>query len=413
MTLNLLKITKNQLDQDFYKQVSTFLEQKEITITKAVDEILPSIITGMMINITTREGAHKLIKLIDEYELDDSIIPQVQGVISSNDKKSFEKLCYIGTPITLHVFGGKTDNVINLICQNTGLDYISCERLFSLHTPMVLGILGEEIYQKNLDTIDVSNILIHQKGYITDTLPTQLPAIMGTKDLDEVINTAKSNFDDYLYTHTGDKFYSQRKLDERAKKTNSMLSQAVPAFAVALIAMIAWMILGDQPTTTTTLDKSTESIRGSSSGVPISIKLINGKVINIVSDGIEDKMMSFINDESQNTSYLPINEFTYAAGRIMPEDGRLTITENISIIMEAYSNIDLEVIGVSQQTDDEHVAEALKRADHLRNLLIKEGVSPERLTTSSSSKGAFFHDDTKMGIKINRSEESSEEDNID
>lgn len=122
----------------------------EAQVKSGLGLALPAILEALNKNTNTPEGAESLNKALEK-DHDGSILDNVTGFL--NNPESANGLGILG-----HLFGDKTPNVAQAVSKASGLDQNSSMQLLTMLAPLVLGFLGKEKKQNNLDANGLNNL---------------------------------------------------------------------------------------------------------------------------------------------------------------------------------------------------------------------------------------------------------------
>lgn len=157
-------------------------------------------------------------------------------------------------------------------------------------------------------------------------------------------------------------------------------------------------------------DQAVASVQDAASGLGgfLASQLPGGVELNLPEFGVENKLIDFITDDS-----LPVDDTTwFEFDRIGFDTGKAELTvpsreqiANIAQIMQAYPNVKLKIGGYTDNTGSVAFNQQLseERAESVKNSLISQGVSQERL--ESEGYGPQFpvaSNDTEEGRAQNR-----------
>ena len=107
-----------------------------------LEAALPAMLAALNNNTGTEKGAEALNNALEKH--DGSILNNLSGYLSNPDLKD-------GTGILNHLFGNQTTNVANAISQSSGLDTNGSMKMLQMLAPIVLGALGQQKKENNLD----------------------------------------------------------------------------------------------------------------------------------------------------------------------------------------------------------------------------------------------------------------------
>ena len=111
-------------------------------VKNGLEAALPAMLAALNKNTGTEKGAEALNNALEKH--DGSILNNLSGYLGNPDLKD-------GTGILNHLFGNQTTNVANAISQSSGLDTNGSMKMLQMLAPIVLGALGQQKKENNLD----------------------------------------------------------------------------------------------------------------------------------------------------------------------------------------------------------------------------------------------------------------------
>ena len=111
---------------------------------------LPAMLAALGKNVGTEKGAEELNNALEKKH-DGSILDNLSGYLSNPDLKD-------GAGILNHLFGNQTSNVANAVSQSSGLDTNGIMKMLQMLAPILMGILGQQKKQNNLDAKGLGNL---------------------------------------------------------------------------------------------------------------------------------------------------------------------------------------------------------------------------------------------------------------
>ena len=123
---------------------------KEGQVKNGVMAALPAMLTALSKNTGTEKGAQELNNAL-ETKHDGSILNNLSGYLSNPDLKD-------GAGILNHLFGSQTSNVANAVSQSSGLDTNGSMKMLQMLAPVLMGMLGQQKKQNNLDAEGIGNL---------------------------------------------------------------------------------------------------------------------------------------------------------------------------------------------------------------------------------------------------------------
>ena len=119
-------------------------------VKNGVMAALPAMLTALSKNTGTEKGAQELNNAL-ETKHDGSILNNLSGYLSNPDLKD-------GAGILNHLFGSQTSNVATAVSQSSGLDSNGSMKMLQMLAPVLMGMLGQQKKQNNLDAEGIGNL---------------------------------------------------------------------------------------------------------------------------------------------------------------------------------------------------------------------------------------------------------------
>ena len=119
-------------------------------VKNGVMAALPAMLAALGKNAGTEKGAEELNNAL-ENKHDGSILDNLSGYLSNPDLKD-------GAGILNHLFGNQTSNVANAVSQSSGLDTNGSMKMLQMLAPVLMGMLGQQKKQNNLDAEGIGNL---------------------------------------------------------------------------------------------------------------------------------------------------------------------------------------------------------------------------------------------------------------
>jgi len=145
---NLMSLLQGQLSETLIDQLSNSIggadrQQTEVASNLAMNTLM----NALAKNAATPEGASSLLGALDK-DHDGSIMNDLAGLISGKSQSKSAD----GMGILSHLLGGSNIfNVVEMISKGSGLNRNSSMSMLMKMAPMVLGMLGKQKKQTNMD----------------------------------------------------------------------------------------------------------------------------------------------------------------------------------------------------------------------------------------------------------------------
>lgn len=118
-------------------------------VKDGVTAALPAILAAVNKNANNSEKAEGLNNALNQH--DGSILNNLGSYLQNPDLKD-------GAEILGHLFGNNTQNVANAVSQSSGLDNQGSMKILQTLAPLVLGALGQQKKENNLDAEGIGNL---------------------------------------------------------------------------------------------------------------------------------------------------------------------------------------------------------------------------------------------------------------
>ena len=119
-------------------------------VKNGVMAALPAMLAALGRNAGTEKGAEELNNALEKKH-DGSILDNLSGYLSNPDLKD-------GAGILNHLFGNQTSNVANAVSKSSGLDTNGSMKMLQMLAPILMGMLGQQKKQNNLDAKGLGNL---------------------------------------------------------------------------------------------------------------------------------------------------------------------------------------------------------------------------------------------------------------
>lgn len=154
----ILDLLQSDIGKTLINGTSKQLGKNEQQTTSALTAALPLILGAMKNNTTNKTGATGLLGALDNQQHDGSILDNLGSILGGSSID--DKILADGDGILGHVFNGKQQNVAHAVSAKSGLDMSSAMNILKVAAPIVMGFLGKEKRQKNIqDSNGIGDLL--------------------------------------------------------------------------------------------------------------------------------------------------------------------------------------------------------------------------------------------------------------
>lgn len=157
-------LTRQLLSGGNLGALSGQLGAEENQTRSAVDAALPMLLAGLAKNAAQPEGAQALFGALEKKH-DGGMLDDLAGFLGKADTAD-------GEGILGHVFGNRRATVEQGVGKAAGgMDPAKVARMMSMLAPMVMGYLGRQKRQKNLDARSLGDLLGGEAGLMEQKSP--------------------------------------------------------------------------------------------------------------------------------------------------------------------------------------------------------------------------------------------------
>jgi len=156
--MDILQLLQSQLTDNVLESLTKQIGGQDPQQTKtAANGIFSTLTAALSKNAASPEGQSALASALDR-DHDGSILDDLMGMVTGTGQVAQSRAAN-GAGILRHVLGGKQDNASNLISQMSGLNQQSTSSLMLKLAPMLMGVLGKQKRQQNLDGGGLASLL--------------------------------------------------------------------------------------------------------------------------------------------------------------------------------------------------------------------------------------------------------------
>lgn len=261
------------------------------------------------------------------------------------------------------IFGSRQGAVTDAIGQFAGVGASKAGTLLSMAAPLVLGGLGRFVRDNNVSASGLANSLKSEAPNLQGLMPAGLSTLFA--GIPGALSAVPAR---------------------AAATTNRWLWPVVILAAILLAAL--WFFNRSKPAMNEGMQ--TASNAGSSAmsalGSFMKTKLPNGVELNIPQYGIENKLLSFIQDSSKpvdTTTWFNFDRLLFDTGKATLQPSSEEQLNNIAEILKAYPNVHVKIGGYTDNTGDPAANQALSeaRAKTVMDALASKGIDASRLAS--------------------------------
>ncbi len=153
--MDLIDLLQSQLSGNVIDQLSNQIGEDKEKTEVATSGIISMLTAALAKNAASPSGASSLASALDN-DHDGSILDHIGDLLGGNMNNN---RAANGAGILKHVLGGKQGNAIDAISKMSGLSGDKTGNLMTMLAPIVLGMLGKQKRQNNMDQSGLSDML--------------------------------------------------------------------------------------------------------------------------------------------------------------------------------------------------------------------------------------------------------------
>lgn len=375
MSFNLIDSVRGLLGADLVPKASTQLHEDESRVHRAMSGIVPVVLSGIIQKADSGE-AGRVLTMAKDTANNSGMLSGISNFLGNNT------LLERGTDLLKGIFGGRMNDVVNLISNFAGIKSSSAASLMSMTAPAALGAIGVQATSTNMDERSLVSFLNSQKDTVMHAMPSGLN-LAGVMGLSSVGNMAHrhSNVISGVTEQVRDVHTASRK-----KRSNWVMPAVVILAALGLVWYFS-NLKNNRIEKDTTMAAPTEPGRIATAPTApgaVSVKLPNGVELNAYRNGIEDQLVNFLNDPTRmvdNNTWFDFDKLNFETGSSMITPESMPQIRNIAAILKAFPNASIKIGGYTDKTGNEpaNLKLSQSRADAVVAELRNNGISSAQL----------------------------------
>jgi OmpA-OmpF porin, OOP family len=366
----LLNQVSSEFGGDALNRIASTIGESPGKIKTALSDMLPALLGGLASKAQTKEGAHELLDVIHRDHLDTDQYEHVADAIKAPN--ALGNLMNTGGPLLDTVLEGKSAAVSDWVASHAGIKPASSKSLMSMVLPLVLGLIGRRVGGGGESGL--MSLLGKPQTFLQDA-PGALTGVLGMGGA--AAGAARSVVSE---------------IDSRGQRYAAAAAGTSPwrkwllplLLLLGLIVLLAYF-MGRREPEPTAAPATAPIVAGADLGAFMDRKLPNGVTLHIPANGVENKLLAFIEDKGKPispTTWFSFDrlEFETNASTLKPSSQEQV--RNIAEIMKAYPQVTVKFGGYTDNTGspDQNLQLSRERASSAMNQVAALGVDASRLT---------------------------------
>jgi len=316
----------------------------------------------------------------------------------------------------LHVlFGDNLAGVESKIAQTANIPAVASSAVLDTAAPLVIAVLSNKINADGLTMASFGTALEAELPGVKSYLPAgfAIPGLDAIGDFGSTASAAASS------APTSAGRIALRASDEARSSAGWLWP--VLLLGALLIAALIWYFNNGKEAVTDTATQAATAVTDSASqagdaaqnatgaqGAFFKRKLPNGVELNVPQNGVENKLIAFIEDGSKpvgKETWFDFDRLLFASGSATLEPSSNEQLQNVAAIMKAYPNLHVRIGGYTDNIGNAkaNVKLSQARASTVMSELVSMGVEPTRLDAKGYGKEHPVADNaTEAGRAQNR-----------
>jgi outer membrane protein OmpA-like peptidoglycan-associated protein len=397
MASTLIDSVKSVFTDVHISKFSVLLGEAEGNIQKAVHAAIPIELIDALHESSSPGGATKIWNLSKQAANSDFFGHLHELTVGSGGLVVGSILLNKGTDLARNLLTVRTDAVINEISRYAGVSVPSAAFIVGITSFAALDSIGRHVANSNVDANGLAYWLAAQKDSIIHAIPAglQVKSALG------------------IHHYPGEKVIGVRR--------NTALYVAVILIVLFVAAFFIYRSRRETDVVNTNTSSTTDTMVTTPAPVAtrpdtitspaIQVSLPNGRVIEAHKGGMEDQLVSFLNDphaklDKRNGNWFDFTNIGFASNSASLLLESETQLKNIVAILDAFPKAKIKIGGYSDNTGDSVDNKKLsqQRADNILTKLEDLGARPSHLTGAEGygTKYPVGDNGTAAGRAMNR-----------
>lgn len=170
------QLLMQRLSGEGLSQISRHIGANEKTTSSALSSAVPLLVSALANNASKSGGAQSLHQALSK-DHDGSIFDNMSSFLENPAASK-------GEGILGHILGSRQPTVMQGLTQGTGLNIGQVGQLLKIAAPLVMGLLGKQKQEEELDSDSLSGFLGKQKQQAHESNPGLMGALNNLLDKD-------------------------------------------------------------------------------------------------------------------------------------------------------------------------------------------------------------------------------------
>jgi len=403
MAVNLINKLRNELTDDVIGRIATFLGETPVNTQSAIGYAVPATVGMLAQRAQTAQGAADVFGMLQRGGFDGS--SESLGSLFRTGTPAPDRIKN-GASLASSIFGTRQTGLIDLIASRTGVGPQSATSLLGLIAPFVMNMIGREASAAGgLNAPSIARLLGDQLGFVRTLAPAGLASLLGIRGPEEPEPV-------YETVHEPARSYAPITEPARAYDRGGGLGWLKWAIPLLLLGLVVWGLSAMRHREPA---READAARGSvpvgTAGRPVVLvreRLSCGQDLEVAPDGVEKKLIAFIDDTSRpadRETWFTFDRLEFESNAPNLTPGSEAQIRNIAAILRCYPNVNMKFGGYTDNTGDRAANQQLSqaRAEDARQAVISQGIDQSRVEAEGYGPDhPVASNDTDEGRQQNR-----------
>ena len=417
--MNVVDLLKAYLTPELISKASAHIGESEHATSKGLESVIPALLGGVLNASSNPSSINQIWDLINHKDNHASLLNNVSSLIGEN---SIEMNQGISSTFLNLLFGSNQSSLLSVITKFSGFSSSSAAgKILSIAGPLVLSFLKKKATSENYGVSGLTTWLGGYKNDILGALPSGFSSALNFNNLTTSANTninqnessngGGSNWWMWLVGLIGLLGFlwfmmkgcnQSDKVDQIQSKIENVKNSVIDSTTDALNS-----VKSSASDIMNSLDSSVKA-KWALLGNVIKTTLPGGIEINVPEKGVENLLISFINDKSKivdKTTWFNFDRILFETGKSTLNPASMDQINNISSIMKAFPALEIKIGGYTDNVGDPQANKKLStdRAEAVRTSLIEKGIDGLRMVAEGYGQEHPIGDNkTETGRDQNR-----------
>ena len=386
--MSLIDLIKHPLNPELISEAAIQLGESESNVSKALGSLFPAVL-GVFAQHSKQDDVINALLETSSLDFSENLLEK------ANNNTEIEN-------IISKILGEKSEHILSHVSEYANINKSSAENLLKVATAATLQGIKKCAHENGLDDQGILSKLAENRCLITALLPAGMSLEqLGLENLLEK-NTEIPVETSAPITHKTKE--EVKILHQENSEKNSFWKWLLPLLVLGIVAWFLWNQLAQKEvlktkTATENVTIIPEPIPADSLSDAQKKMEFKGNSLQVVSDGLEDRMITFLkaenyknaqDDDALISTWYEFDQVTFASGKSDQLTSGTEQIANLIKILKAYPDVKIKIRAYTDKsgTETENLVLSQARADFIKNELTKAGL--EKQIVNAEGYGSKF-----------------------